>query len=72
MCREHYWVTFKQIVQPTKDELKAMKLAQLAGIGTRSSSQNSGTMCGVRGQAGQGSSESLQFIEAFTRDDIKT
>jgi Ser/Thr protein kinase RdoA (MazF antagonist) len=68
--REHFWATFKQIVQPTKDEVEAMMLARLAGIlfryGTRTSSRNSGTMCGVRGHA---SDSSLQFIEAFTRDE---
>jgi hypothetical protein len=72
--REHFWATFKQIVQPTnlKDQVEAMKLARLAGIlfryGTRrSSSQNSGTvlMCGIRGS----SDSFLQYIETFTRDE---
>ena len=49
--REHFWATFKQIVQPTKDEVEAMKLARLAGIlfryGTRSGS-HSGTVWSQR------------------------
>jgi hypothetical protein len=64
--REHFWATFKQIVQPTRDEVEAMKLARLAGILFRygDSSKYSGTMCGVGG-----SDSCLQYIEAFTRDE---
>ena len=31
--REHFWATFKQIVQPNKDDVEAMKLARLGAVG---------------------------------------